>query len=370
MSWSPAVGIIGPRQVGKSTLAEAIVSQYKDAVYIDLESPDSRLQLSDPLYFFQTHEDRLICLDEIQSIPDIFVPIKSHIDRRKTAGAFLLLGSASPALLKQTAESLAGRLIYKKLLPFSVMELPETEASTLIMRGGFPRSILAPDDPFSMTWRKSFIQTFLERDLLQLKQGISPAKMRALWTMVAHMHGQLLNYSSLSRSLDVSNTTITNYLDILEGAFVINRIQPYHINIKKRLVKSSKVYVGDSGILHALLGISDFDQLNNHPVKGASMEGHALQNIKSVLPDYKIYFYRTAKGAELDFVLEKGGKITGVEVKSSTHPHLNKGFWNALEDLNPVATWIIAPVEKAYSIRKDIHVANLRTFLKAILDQK
>ena len=263
--------------MGKSTLAKEIVSHYKDAVYIDLEDPSSRLQLTDPHYFFQTHADRLICLDEVQSIPDIFVSIKSHIDQKERPGKFLLLGSASPALLKQTSESLAGRVIYKELLPFSEMELKNIPWNTLLMRGGFPRSVLAPNDPFSMTWRKSFIVTFLERDVLQLIQGISPSRMHSLWTMIAHSHGQLLNYSSLSRSIDVSNTTIFNYLNILEGAYMVRRVAPYSINIKKRLVKSRKIYLNDSGLLLAILGISSFNELLNHPIRGAAMEGYVLQ---------------------------------------------------------------------------------------------
>ncbi len=362
LTWSPAVAIIGARQVGKSTLASHLVPKNLASVYLDLEDPRNKLRLSDPFLFFDQFRDGLICLDEVQVMPDLFVHIKAYIDQYPKSGQFLMLGSAAPALLKQSAQSLAGRLIYQNLGPFNLLEVKDFQR--LWLRGGFPRSYLAPEDQLSFTWRLSFIQTFLARDILQLRQGVSPVRTRRLWTMLAHLHGQLLNQSHLSRAMDVSNTTIASYIDLLEGAFMIIRVPPYVINTKKRLIKSPKIYLSDTGILHNLLGVSTYEQLLSHPIRGVSLEGLVLQNILSALPSHRVSFYRTASGAEMDFILEYGGKVIAVEVKASSIPHLTKGFWNAIEDVQPDSVYVIAPVAESYFIRDDVQVTNLQLFLE------
>ena len=360
LEWSPVVAIVGARQVGKSTLAKFLVEKL-GGVYLDLEDPGSIIRLEDPLHLFKQNKNAVICLDEIQNSPNLFVHIKTWVDQHAKSGQFLVLGSASPALLKQSAESLAGRIIYQELGPLNGLEVSDIEK--LWLRGGFPRSFLAPNDEVSYTWRTSFIKTFLERDVLQLRQGISTARMRILWNMLAHLNGQILNQSTISRSMDISGTSVSNYIGLLEDSFMVERIPPYVRNTGKRLVKSPKLYFADTGLLHNMLGISSIDNLHTHPAKGNSYESLVLRNIRTGLPDYRTSFYRTAKGAELDFVLEKDGQIIAVEVKSSSTPHLTKGFWNAVDDVQPAQVWIIAPVEKTYSIKSNIIIGNIRHFL-------
>lgn len=364
----PSVALLGPRQCGKSTLAHMLMEQRKpDALLLDLERPADRARLTEAEAFFDANADRLICLDEIQRMPELFPLIRHILDKRGTPGQLLLLGSASRDVIESASESLAGRVKYLELTPFLHDEIQQTHTpfNDYWMRGGFPRSLLAPSEEASMDWRQEFIRSFLERDLLQLKIRLMPERARRLWTMCAHCHGQLLNKSQLASALDVDSHTVDNYLDILEAAFMIRRLPSFHINLKKRLVKRPKIYIRDSGILHALLGIADYNALLAHPVRGFSWEGLVLDQILSRLsPLTQATFYRTAKGAEADLVLERGGRKAVIEIKASATPDPASGFWTVLDDLQPEYVRIIAPVDAAYPLKQGVQVLPLQAFLK------
>ncbi len=365
----PAVAILGPRQAGKSTLARKIVEEVGNSVYLDLEKPSDLRKLSEPELFFKIQKDKLVCLDEIQRAADLFKVLRSIIDETARNGQFLILGSASRDLIRQSSESLAGRIAYLELVPFNFSDIKETARNSLDllwMRGGFPRSILANDDRLSFVWRENFIRTFLERDIPQLGFQTPAESISRLWQMCAHSHGQLLNASRLGESMGVSHTTIRAYLDLLKQTFMIRLLTPFETNLKKRLIKSPKIYIRDSGILHALLEIESLDQLIGHPVYGASWEGFALENILSHLPDWTASFYRTSAGTELDLVLSKGQKNIGVEFKASSSPQLSKGFWNAVADLKLDEIWVIAPLDDTYPIENNVQVSGLSGFIEYI----
>jgi hypothetical protein len=352
----PVVALIGPRQSGKSTLAGFLTRGMPGAISLDLESPADRAVLVEAEAFFDAHADSLICLDEVQRLPEIFPLLRHVVDGRRRNGCFLLLGSASRELIESASESLAGRIKYIELSPFLLDEAESAggDRVKLWMRGGFPRSLLAASERASMDWRQEFIRSFLERDLLQLRARFMPERARRLWTMVAHGHGQLLNKSQLAVSLDVDAHTVGSYLDILEAAFMIRRIPPFHANRKKRLVKSPKIYVRDSGILHALLGIPSYRDLLAHPLRGFSWEGFVMDQILPRLqPLAQATFYRTATGAEVDLLLELGSRRAVIEIKASSSPKLEKGFWTSLEDLKPDQVWVVAPVERKYSLSSE-----------------
>ena len=352
----PAVAILGPRQTGKSTLVRHIIKNIKNAIYLDLERPSEVQKLTEPEMYSNLHQDQLICLDEIQRTPEIFSVLRSIIDERSKNGQFIILGSASRDLIKQTSESLAGRIAFIELNPFSVEEIVPARDHTVLqkywIRGGFPRSFLAESDDVSMIWRENFIRTFLERDIPQLGFQIPSDTIRRLWQMCAHQHGQLLNMSSIGQALGVSHTTIRSYFDILTQTFMLRILSPFASNLKKRLVKSPKIYLRDSGILHALLGIHNMDNLLGHPVYGASWEGIAIENILQKAPSWSAGFYRTSAGAELDLILEKGTKKIGIEFKASLAPQVTRGFWNAIDDLKLEKVYVIAPVKESYPIHK------------------
>ncbi len=363
----PVVAILGPRQCGKSTLAKRIISSRAKSVYLDLELDSDLGKIEDPELFLSQHEDKLVCIDEIQRKPDLFRTLRGIIDRKRRNGRFLILGSASRDLIRQGSESLAGRICYMELKPFLFSEVSNAGKPDLMKlwsRGGFPDSFLARSNQSSTTWRDNFIRTFLERDIPQLGFKIPARTLRRLWTMLAHSHGQVLNSSRLGESIGVSHTTIRSYLDILSQTFMLRLIQPFHSNVKKRIIKSSKVYVRDSGILHSLLGIENKNDLFGHPVFGSSWEGFALENILSAYPGYHSYFYRTSSGIEIDLILEKGTKRIAFEFKSSKSPTLSKGFYLALKDLSINRARIIAPVDEEYPLRKDIVVTPLHAFIK------
>jgi len=369
LSHFPATAILGPRQCGKSSLARHLLNTYKDAIYIDAEKPSDIKKLTEPELFFDLHKDKLICIDEIQRTPEIFSVLRSVIDEQKKNGQFMLLGSASPELLKQTSESLAGRIAYYELPPFMLSEItkPKTAKTDLMkywLRGGFPRSFLAENDNISMKWRKNFIRTFLEKDIPQLGFNIPLAAMHRLWTMCAHHHGQTLNYSQLGSALGLSHTTIRGYLELLAQTFVIRLLMPYHVNKKKRLVKTPKIYIRDSGLLHALLNIETMDDLLSHPIYGFSWEVMVIENIIFALNEWEHGFYRTATGVEIDLVLTKGKKKIAVECKASSAPEMTKGFWMALEDINADEAWVIAPVSGPYPLKKNVMVSSLHHFLQ------
>jgi len=361
---TPVVALLGPRQVGKSTLARQLIQKYEGAVYLDLERPSDLNKLRDPEAWFALHSDKLICLDEIQRTPELFPVLRSVIDERQRNGQFLILGSASPKLIHQSSESLAGRISYIELTPFILQELDAQSLRTLWLRGGFPRSYLMPDEQTSFEWRLDFIRTFLERDLPQLGFGVSAKVMDRFWRLCAHSHGQLLNQSKLGGTLGVSHHTIRSYIDLLDQTFVIRTLRPYEANLKKRLVKSPKIYVRDSGLLHALLGLKTQDDLFSHPCYGSSWEGFVIENILSQLPDWQASFYRTSSGSEIDLILERGQRRVAIECKASTSPKVGQGFWNALKDTEIKEAWVVAPVAEPYPLGKGVTVTPLNEVIK------
>jgi predicted AAA+ superfamily ATPase len=362
---SPVTALLGPRQCGKSTLARIIIARLPDSLYLDLERPSDLNKLTDPETFFRLNQGKLICLDEIQRAPDIFSVMRSIIDAQAKNSQFLVLGSASPDLIRQSSESLAGRISYLELTPFLLPEIDHrpNAMQRLWLRGGFPRSFLAADDAASFTWRVDFIRTFLERDIPQLGFRLEARLLDRFWRMVAHVHGQLLNSSKLGESLGVSHHTVRSYVDIMEQTFILRVLPPYFANLKKRLVKSAKVFIRDTGLLHTLLDIKTDNDLLGHPVYGSSWEGFVIENVLAAMPDWRPSFYRTASGTEIDLVLERGRKKLAIECKVGSAPKLGKGFWNALHDLDIKEAWVIAPVEEPYPIQAGVIVSPLDHFL-------
>jgi predicted AAA+ superfamily ATPase len=363
-----AVAVLGPRRSGKSTLAKAMIAHKKQSVYLDLERPSDLEKLTDPELFFDLHREDLICLDEIQRSPDLFPVLRSVIDERGRAGQFLILGSASRDLIRQSSESLAGRIAYLELTPFLLSEVATAmKVIPYWVRGGFPESALARSHSDSVRWRRNFIRTFLERDIPQLGIRIPSRALERLWRMCAHYHGQQLNQSSLGAALGLSHTTIRSYLDLLAETFMVRLLPPLLPNLKKRLVKSPRIYLRDSGVLHTLLDIETEDDLLGHPVRGSSWEGMVIENILGEFRDWRGYFYRSAAGTEIDLVLEKGRIRIAVECKLSTAPDVGKGFWSALKDLEIKEAYIIAPVKESYPIGKGVKVTPLGEFIKDLL---
>jgi len=359
----PAVAILGSRQSGKSTLVKMLTEKIKPFVYIDLQNYEDLNKLSDPNLFFETNRDAVICLDEIQLVPHLFSVLRSAIDKHRNNGRFILLGSASQALIQQSSETLAGRIGLIELSPFLVIELnkePEYSLNRYWFRGGYPESYLSQTDGDSMLWLENFIRTYIERDIPQLGFQIPALQLRRLLMMSAHNQGQLFNASKLGEALGLTHPTIRRYIDLLEQTYILRTLQPFEANVKKRLVKSPKVYVRDSGILHRLLMISDFNSLMGNPVFGASWEGLVIENVIVNMPDWTPFFYRTANGNEMDLVLIRGEKKIAIECKASSSPQLTKGWWDALNDINPDKTFVIAPISgSAYQINKQVTVASL-----------
>lgn len=359
----PAVAVLGPRQCGKSTLARKIIANQPEAIYLDLERPADLTKLHEPELFFSQYPDKLICLDEIQRLPEIFAPLRSIIDSRRRSGQFLFLGSASRDLIRQSSETLAGRIAYLELTPFFYAEIERAQEpislQDLWLRGGFPDSLLARNEKVSRRWRENFIRTFLERDIPQFGFRIPAPTLRRVWQMCAHNQGQLLNSSQLGAALGVSHTTFRSYIDLLAETYMLRVLPPYAANVKKRLVKSPKVYLRDSGILHSLLAIDSFDDLLGHPVFGASWETVAMETIIAEFSDWDPFFYRTAAGAEIDLVLIRGNRRIAFEFKASTTPNVSKGFWIGLNDLDIEQAWIIAPIKESYPFRDNVRVIPL-----------
>ena len=369
---NPAVAILGPRQCGKTTLAGQIVKKFNQSVYLDLENPGDLAKLSDPLAFFSLHSDDLVCLDEIQRAPEIFSTLRSIIDERARNAQFLILGSAGRDLIRQSSESLAGRIAYLDLTPFLISELEAAQKDDirqLWLRGGFPRSYLAEDLDISFEWRQDFILTFLERDIGMLGFRMPPTRLGRFWKMCAHIHGSLLNASKLADSLGVSSHTVRSYIDLLEHTFMLRVLLPDAPNLKKRLVKSPKIYIRDSGILHALLAIRTHDDLLSHPILGASFEGFAMENILAFAKNYEPSFYRTSAGAEIDLILRRGRRTLAFELKSSSVPRVSKGFWNALEDISPDEAYVVAPVKESYPLKGDVMVSPLQEILAKLQEE-
>ncbi len=355
---SPTVAILGPRQCGKSTLAKKMLETVP-AVYLDLQNRVDRNKLTEPELFFDRHRDTLICLDEIQLLPEFFSILRSEIDRDRRPGRFLILGSASRDLIKQSTESLAGRISYIDLTPFLLSELRDVSNwSDVWLRGGFPESVLAENDPDSFDWRLDFIRTFMERDIPAQGFNIPIPVIERLWLLLAHYHGQTVNYHKLAAAADISIPTLKKYLAILVQTYMVRLLPPATTNLKKRLVKSPKIYLRDSGILHALLNIESYDNLLANPVAGASWEGLMIENIIAEHDRLHPSFLRTSNGAEVDLLMEQGGQRYLFEFKLSKAPKPSRGFYELVADLQPASSWVIAPVEESYEIRKNIVVCS------------
>lgn len=355
----PVVALVGPRQVGKTTLARtldgALPGKTGPAVYLDLERPSDAAKLSDAEAYLEPLADRLVILDEVQRRPDLFPLLRSLVDAKRKSGRFLLLGSASPDLSRQGSESLAGRIVYHELSPFT---MTETAARTpdklaqLWQRGGFPGSYLAPSNARALAWREAFIDTHLQRDLPGLGVRIPATTLRRFWVMLAHYHGQLWNASKIAASLGVSAPTVRHYLDTLADTFMLRQLPPFAANLKKRLVKSPKIYLRDSGLLHALLRIGSHDDLLGHPVAGASWEGWVIeQALAACGTGTEASFFRTAAGAEIDLVLERAdGKRIALEIKRASAPQPSKGFWSGVADIRPTAAFVVYPGKERFSL--------------------
>ena len=364
LAHSPAVALLGPRQVGKTTLALEIGQQH-NALYLDLESESDRARLAQPELYFADHPDQLIILDEIHRAPGLFAVLRGSIDRGRRAGRragqYLILGSASLDLLKQSGESLAGRISYLELTPFLALEVPAISVDDLWVRGGFPDSLLAADAARSLRWRQDFIRTYLERDIPQFGARIAAETLRRFWIMLAHHQGGLLNTAMFARNLGVDVKTVSAYLDLLVDMLLVRRLQPWHANLGKRLVKSPKVYVRDSGLVHALLLIQDKETLLSHPVVGASWECFLIENLIAAAPEHvQAYFYRTGGGAEIDLLLSwPDGQLWAIEIKRSLTPKVERGFHAACADLIPTRKFVVYPGTERYRLAADIEVISL-----------
>lgn len=372
---TPAVAILGPRQVGKTTLALNISKKLKNVNYLDLESPRDIAKLEDPYLFFSSQKNKVVILDEIQRMPNIFPILRGIIDKRRQSGkkdiSFLILGSASIELLKQSSESLAGRISYTYLSGFTLLELAKNkklDIRNLWLRGSFPDSFLSKNNTLSSNWRENFIKTYIERDIPQLGPRIPSIKLRRLWTIISHLQGTNINVSKLAQNIDVSNTTINRYLDLLEELFLIRRIYPFIKNTKKRLVKTPLTYVRDSGIVHQLLGIKTYEDLLANPIAGKSWEGFVIDNIIETSPEgTKYYYYKTLAGAEIDLILELPKKeIWTIEIKKSTSPKLKKGFHIANKDIKPNKSFIVYSGKETYPVSDSTHVISLLDILKKL----
>jgi len=368
-----AVALIGPRQVGKTTLALQVGSE-QDAVYLDLEDQDDRNRLANPVLFFENTEDRLVILDEIHRMPALFQTLRGVIDKgrrkQKGKGRFLILGSASIDLLRQSGETLAGRIAYLDLGPLSPLEI-ENERSArerLWLRGGFPDSYLAAGDRDSLALRKDFIRTYLERDIPMFGPRVPATTLERLWTMLAHRQGTTLNASELARALEISTQSVTRYIDLLSDLLLVRRLPPFHANVGKRLVKSPKVYIRDSGLVHALLGLENLEQLAGHPVVGMSWEGFVIEGLLSVLPwRSSAFFYRTRVGAEVDLVLEHGdGTIWAIEIKRALSAKVKRGFHTAYDDIKPARAFLVHAADDRYPISETLEAISLRQLMEEL----
>ncbi len=369
------MALLGPRQVGKTTLALEI-AETKPSIYLDLEAPEDLAKLTDPSFFLQQYEDRLVILDEIHRLPTLFQALRGIIDRGRrkglATGRFLLLGSASMELLKQTGESLAGRIEYVDMTPFDILEIENNlQARTLLwVRGGFPDSYLAASDSDSMAWRKNIIRAYLERDIAQFGPRIPAETLDRFWKMLAHLQGDPLNASRLAAGLGVSGQTVMRYIDLLVDLLLVRRLQPYHANTGKRLIKSPKIYVRDSGLVHALLGITDFNQLLGHPVSGMSWEGFVIENLLTAGSNRAAAsFFRTSGGAEINLILEfAGGKKWAIEIKSGLIPKVEKGFYLASADIKPEKSFVVYAGNDRYPLTEGIQAIGLKDLMRMIHD--
>ncbi|MDO8549996.1 MAG: ATP-binding protein [Ignavibacteria bacterium] len=359
----PVIGLIGSRQAGKTTLAKEISGNFSDTVYIDLELPSDLIKIQNAEFYLKENSDKLIIIDEVQHEQKLFPIIRALVDQDRRSGRFLLLGSASPDFMRFSSETLAGRIIYHELTPLNIFEVKEEKNSirNLWLKGGYPLSFLSKDPVKSFEWRESFIKTYLERDIPQLGLRIPAIQLRRFWTMVAHNHGKLWNASQIASSLGVTAPTVKHYLDILTDTFLVRQLAPFFENVKKRLVKSPKIYLRDSGLLHTLLNIRNTDDLLSHPGVGSSWEGFVIEQIlNSTEESIQPYFYRTGSGNEIDLILESGrNNRMAIEVKHSLSPELTKGFWIAFEELKCKKGYVVYPGDDEFPINEKVRVVSL-----------
>lgn len=365
LSIFPAVGLFGPRQAGKTTLVKSLILE-KETLYLDLEKASDRAKLVDAELFLKSHANKTVILDEIQLMPELFAELRSLIDEQREAGRFILLGSASPDLIRSSADTLAGRFGYLALTPFFLNEIEEAEQEKLWIRGGFPLSFLAKTDRESQLWRQNFIKTYLERDLAQIGLSTDPRLVERFWIMLANAQGGIWNGESFARALGITRPTVNNYLKYLEGSFMVRTLQPFHHNIKKRLVKSPKVFIRDSGLLHSLTGVDSMSALQNLVLVGASWEGFVIEQIIATFGTaYEYYFYRTHQGAECDLLLVKNGKVKiAVEIKNTVSPKITKGLEISMEDTEAEEGVVICRIEEGYPLSEKVKAVGLREFLK------
>lgn len=368
----PIVGILGPRQCGKSTLIKDFIKSVKNAEYFDLENYEDILKIStDPLSFFNTYKNRVICLDEIQRLPQIFQTMRGIIDNNKKNGQFFILGSASPKLIKQSSESLAGRIGYIELTPFDILEISSNNISGLKhwIRGGFPDSYLSKNEEASFIWREAYIKNIVERDIQEFKK-VNIITIVKLLQFLSHYHGQILNYHKLSSSFSVGAVTIENYIDILESMYIVRRLKPFFLNNKKRLIKSPKIYIRDSGLLHSIARIHNESELKLHPLLGFSFEGYVLENLITIFSGCEASYFRTSNGEEIDLILQKGGKTAAIEVELSVSPSITKKGMSAIKFIKPNHTFIVVPsYQKVYKTKRDygnLTIGSLHQIIKEI----
>jgi predicted AAA+ superfamily ATPase len=371
LSFFPVVTIIGPRQVGKTTLAKSIMDETgKQAIYLDLELQSDLTKLEDAELFLSYHTDKLVVIDEVQNKKELYPLLRALVDKTGKPGQFLLLGSASPELIRHASESLAGRVAYHQLFPFDLTEIPEpVTQNDLWMKGGFPKSLFAPGKELSQKWMENFVSTYLNRDLLQLGLSASPTTIRNLWSMMAYLNGQLFNATNLANSLGVTTPTVKRYVDFLEEAFLLKSLHPFAWNMKKRLVKTPKIYLTDTGILHYLTGITDFNSLAGNPIIGSSWEAFVVNQLVALKKSQiELHFYRTHQGTEVDLVFTKGLTVVATaEIKYSNSPQLTKGNYLAFEDLNAPINYVITPSSDDYIFKERIRVCSLRAFISNYL---
>jgi len=371
LSYFPIVAIIGPRQVGKTTLAKQImIESAKPTLYLDLELYSDLFKLNDAELFLSQHSEKLIVIDEVQNKKELYPLLRALVDQTREPGQFLLLGSASPELIRHSSESLAGRIAYHQLHPFDINEIPNTiSQNELWVKGGFPDMLFAKKDELANRWMENFISTYLNRDLLQLGLNASPKIIRNLWTMMAYLNGQLLNATTLGNSLGVSTPTVKRYIDFLEEAFLLKSLHPFSWNMKKRLVKSPKLYLTDTGILHHLIGVNDFNSLSGNPIVGSSWESFVINQLLALKKNQiDFYFYRTHHGSEVDLVFTKGLNVVATaEIKYSNSPQLSKGNFLAFEDLNAPMNYVITPFSDDYIFKERVRICSLKAFISNYL---
>lgn len=368
----PVIGIVGPRQVGKTTLVKEYLNVLdKPAVYLDLEKPSDFQKLNEAEHFFAQHQSSCLIIDEIQRRPELFSLIRASVDDHRVPLRFILLGSANPDLLRGASESLAGRISYVRMHPFSLMEIENNEPVRHHFRGGFPDAFLAPNDKIARRWLDDFIATYIERDLPLLGLPASPVTTRRLWEMLAWQNGNLLNASAFGNSLGLTYHTVNKYLEFIEGAFMFSRLLPYAVNLGKRLVRTPKAYINDTGVLHRLLRVNSYDELMGMPILGASFEAYVFQQIRAHQPeDVELSFYRTHAGAEVDFVFTRASKVIATaDVKFSTAPKLAKGTYIAMDDLGAEKNYVIVPSPGVYQLKERIAVCGLYHFISEILPE-